>query len=96
MFDLPVKTLEHKKEYRKFRRFLIKDGFIMLQESIYSKLALNQTVEKNLISRIKKNRPLYGLVQILSITEKQFSSIECIVGSSKSDIVDSDERVIVL
>ena len=43
-FDLPTITSLDKKEYRQFRKFLIKDGFIMMQESVYSKLALNQSV----------------------------------------------------
>ena len=40
-FDLPVDTLEHKRAYRKFRKFLIEKGFLMMQESVYCKLALN-------------------------------------------------------
>ena len=43
-FDLPVDTLEHKRAYRKFRKFLIEKGFLMMQESVYCKLALNGTV----------------------------------------------------
>lgn len=68
MFDLPVKTSEEKKEYRIFRRFLIREGFVMMQESVYSKIALNQTVEKTIKSRVYKNKPKFGLVQLLSIT----------------------------
>ena len=34
-FDLPVDTLEHKRAYRKFRKFLIEKGFLMMQESVY-------------------------------------------------------------
>lgn len=40
-FDLPNITLEDKKEYRNFRKFLIKEGFFMMQESVYCKLLLN-------------------------------------------------------
>ena len=36
-FDLPTLTLEDKKEYRNFRKFLLKRGFAMMQESVYSK-----------------------------------------------------------
>ena len=43
-FDLPTQTLEDKREYRKFRKFLIKKGFLMMQESVYCRLVLNQTV----------------------------------------------------
>ena len=38
-FDLPTESLDDKREYRKFRKYLIKKGFMMLQESVYCKLA---------------------------------------------------------
>ena len=40
-FDLPVETAMQRKEYRLFRKFLIKDGYLMLQESVYAKLVVN-------------------------------------------------------
>ncbi|MDK7119332.1 CRISPR-associated endonuclease Cas2, partial [Streptococcus oralis] len=43
MFDMPVDTVEERKAYRKFRKFLIDEGFIMHQFSIYSKLLLNNS-----------------------------------------------------
>ena len=48
-FDLPTETAEDKKEYRNFRKFLIKKGFLMLQESVYCKLALNMTVADSIV-----------------------------------------------
>jgi CRISPR-associated protein Cas2 len=39
-FDLPVVTGEQRRAYVKFRKFLVKNGFLMLQESVYCKLAL--------------------------------------------------------
>ena len=96
MFDLPTTTSNDLKEYRKFRKFLIKQGFLMMQESIYSKIALNQTMAINLENKIKENKPGDGLVQILTITERQFSRIKYIVGDKKSNIIDSDERIVVL
>ena len=44
----------------------------------------------------RKIRPPHGLVQILSVTEKQFSQMEFITGEYKSDVVDSDERLVIL
>ena len=96
LFDLPVETLEDKKEYRRFRRFLIKKGFVMLQESVYSKIALNQTNVDSIRDAVKQNKPKSGLVSMLAITEKQFQSMECIVGEYKSEVIDSDERLLVL
>ena len=44
MFDLPVGTESERKNYRLFRKHLIKSGFLMLQESVYCKIAQNTTV----------------------------------------------------
>ena len=43
LFDLPVLTGDQRREYARFRKFLLKSGFLMLQESVYCKLALNTT-----------------------------------------------------
>ncbi|NMB09380.1 MAG: CRISPR-associated endonuclease Cas2 [Tissierellia bacterium] len=96
MFDLPSVTREEKKEYRKFRRFLIKSGFIMMQESIYTKLTLNQNQSASIEKSIYLNRPKNGLVQMLTITEKQFAKIRYIVGENKSEFLDTDDRMIIL
>jgi CRISPR-associated protein Cas2 len=96
MFDLPTITTEEKREYLKFRKFLLKDGFLMMQESIYSKLVLNTTVANIVTENVRKNKPQKGLVQMLVVTEKQFSKMELLIGETKSEIIDSDERLIVL
>ena len=96
MFDLPVGTESERKNYRLFRKYLIKSGFLMLQESVYCKIAQNTTVADAIIANVRKNRTDDGLVQVLKITEKQYSRMEYIVGESKSDVLDSDERLVVL
>ena len=96
MFDLPVGTESERREYRLFRKYLIKNGFLMLQESIYCKIAQNSTVADALVEKIRKNKPPEGLVQVLKITEKQYSRMEYIVGQSKSEVLDNDERLIIL
>lgn len=96
MFDLPVTLSEDLREYTRFRKYLIKNGFLMMQESIYCKLALNTTVSDAVIKNVKKNKPRKGLVQILTLTEKQFSKMELIVGDYSSDVLDTDERLVVL
>ena len=78
-FDLPTETSKDRKSYSKFRKFLIDEGFIMMQESVYSKLTLNSSVTTLMREKIGKNKPPKGIVQILIITEKQFGSMEYIV-----------------
>lgn len=96
MFDLPVTTASERKEYTVFRKFLIKSGFLMLQESIYCKIAQNSTMADSIVENIRKNKPSSGLVQVLKVTEKQYSKMEYIVGENKSDILNSDERLVIL
>ena len=96
MFDLPVTTAAYRKSYTRFRKYLIKSGFLMMQESVYCKLAQNSTAANSIIDSIRKNKPEEGLVQVLKVTEKQFSKMEYIVGESKSNVLTSDERLVIL
>ena len=95
-FDLPTETAEDRANYRHFRKALIRNGFLMMQESVYTRMVLNQTVQNSIIEMLKKNKPPAGLVQALVVTEKQFSNTVNISGKITSDVIDSDERLLVL
>lgn len=95
-FDLPVTTDKNRREYREFRKFLIKSGFLMMQESVYCKLAQNSAAADAITENLRKHRPTTGLVQVLKVTEKQYAKMEFIVGKSTSQVIDSDERLIIL
>ena len=96
MFDLPTLTQKNMRDYRQFRKYLLKSGFLMLQESVYCKLVPNSNAGDALLANIRKNKPDEGLVQVLRVTEKQFAKMEYIVGKKKTNVLDSDERIIVL
>lgn len=96
LFDLPVTTAAQRREYTRFRKFLLKSGFVMQQESVYSKLALNTTVAQRIAENVRKSKPNEGLVQMLTITEKQYSRMEILVGETTSEVLQSDERLVVL
>lgn len=95
-FDLPTLTLENKREYRKFHQLLIKNGFLMMQESVYCRMLLTPGAGKAVLDVIRKNRPTEGTVQTLTVTEKQFAGMEYITGEHHSEVIESDERLIVL
>ena len=95
-FDLPTLTKADIREYTKFRKFFVKSGFVMMQESVYSKIALNQTSVEAVLRNVRKNKPSGGLVQVLCVTEKQFSKMEYIVGDSFKDVLDTDDRLVVI
>lgn len=96
LFDLPTVTSEDRKNYRMFRKGLLKNGFYMLQESVYCRMVLNQSVEKNVKEAIKRIKPPNGMVMVLSVTEKQFSKADFIVGNMRTDILDTDDRITIL
>lgn len=96
MFDLPTLTVAEQRDYRQFRRFLIKNGFIMMQESIYTKLVINPIVAKQYRKLVAKAVPQKGLVQMLTITEKQFSDMELLLDSVQTKYLDNDDRFIIL
>ncbi len=95
MFDLPTETIEDRKAYRDFRKDIMKNGFFMLQESVYCKMVLNESAKNNTIMALKRKKPSRGLVQVLSVTERQFQKMEFLVGSSKTEVIDTDERLVI-
>ena len=95
-FDLPVETSKNKRDYRLFRKHLIKSGFMMVQESVYAKLVTNSFAANAMVDNLRKHKPPEGLVQILKITEKQYANIENLVGIPHNEVVDTDERLVVL
>ncbi len=95
-FDLPTITVEDRRNYRKFRKCLITNGFIMLQESVYCKMITSPTMEKSIDHLLMNNKPPEGLVQSLLLTEKQFVKMKYITGEFSSDVIDSEDRVVII
>lgn len=75
-FDLPTDTKKERKAAALFRKELIKDGFVMFQFSIYMRHCPSTENADVHIRRVKDLLPPYGQVGILSITDKQFASME--------------------
>ena len=95
-FDLPTETAQDRREYARFRKFLIKSGFMMVQESVYSKLLLHATARNLLETRLRKNKPPSGVIQLLTVTEKQYQKMIFLLGDYNGDILQSDERYVEL
>lgn len=85
-----------RKQYRNFRKLLLQQGFQMMQKSVYTKLALNMTAAIAIMDNVRINKPKKGLIQMLTITEKQYSRIEIVIGDEPSGTISSTERLIVL
>ena len=80
MFDLPVASKKDRKEYAKFRKYLVTDGFDMLQFSVYSRITQNHDDARQHIERLTKNLPPKGSVRVMQVTEKQYNSMLILVG----------------
>lgn len=95
-FDLPVETGADRRNYNRFHRYLTKAGYMMLQESVYCKLSLNASAQAAMLADLRKHRPPDGKVQILNISERQFVRMEYLIGSYDGDVLNSEDRLVVL
>lgn len=96
MFDMPTDTADERKAYRKFRKFLLSEGFIMHQFSVYSKLLLNNSANKAMIDRLQANNPKKGSITLLTVTEKQFARMIYLNGERNASVANSDKRLVFL
>ena len=80
LFDLPVVSKADRRAYTLFRRFLLNDGYDMIQFSIYGRIVNgNDALDKHM-KRLVNNLPPDGSVRCLSVTEKQYAGMKLLVG----------------
>ncbi len=80
-FDLPVKTRDERRKATQFRKELLNDGFFMIQFSLYGRICNTIESAKMHEERIAKKVPKYGSVRSLIVTEKQYASMNILVGT---------------
>ncbi len=95
MYDLPVVSEKDKKIYSKFRRFLLNDGYIMIQYSIYSRICKNHDDILKHINRIRQNTPDKGNIRLLQVTENQYNNMLLLSGNKVDDELMTSESLIV-
>ena len=97
LFDMPVEKEAERKEYNRFRKFIINDGFLKLQYSVYTRFCNNDTDAEKHIKRILDFKPIYGDIRILKITENQFSNMVLVSGKrSEQEMLDFNEDLIII
>ena len=94
-FDLPVTTKKDRKTYAQFRKYLIENGYIMMQYSVYCKIFANREAAVKHVANLEKSVPKKGQIRLLLVTEKQYAKIEIITGgkSIQETIVNSDSFI---
>ena len=80
LFDLPTVLQKERKAYTKFRKFLLKDGFMMHQYSIYIRNCASMESAEAHIKRVENNLPEFGKVTIITLTDKQFGMMKNFYG----------------
>ncbi len=96
LFDMPTLTLEDRRAYRRLHKELLNLGFLMEQESFYSKLSLNAGETLTLVRGIEKIGLDRGTVQLLSVTERQYNNMLYLVGGAETDVINSTDRLVIL
>lgn len=96
MFDLPVENKENRKIYTNFRKFLLRDGYDMLQFSVYSRICPNLDSVDAHVKRLRRVAPGKGAVRVLTITNKQYADAEIVTGERKRQENRVTERQILL
>lgn len=85
-FDLPVETKLQRKHATGFRKNLLKDGFTMMQFSVYIRPCPTDENMAVHVARVKAFTPDEGMVSILRVTDRQFSQIVNIVGAKREPL----------
>ncbi len=83
LFDLPTDTKLARKSYTKFRKFLLNDGYTMMQYSVYMRHSSSDENAHVHIKRVKACLPDDGEVRVIKITDKQFGKIEVYYGKKR-------------
>ena len=91
MFDLPVVSREDRKEYTRFRHFLLDNGFSMAQFSVYFRLVSSKDRLKRFERRIAEALPKHGKIQIVAITDKQYENIKSYDGNDPQILKRPDQ-----
>jgi len=84
-FDLPVLTKKQRKQATNFRKFLIDDGFLMIQFSVYARACVSFARQETHLSRIKANLPPEGSVRAILVTRAQWERSFVIQGSPATE-----------
>lgn len=79
-FDLPTTSRARKRAYVLFRRYLLQNGYTMLQWSVYSRIVNGHDDAEKHHKRLSKNLPKEGSIRCLQVSEKQFSHMKLLVG----------------
>ncbi len=94
MFDLPVETPVNRRDYSRFRKALLKDGFMMLQFSVYARYLPSEEAADTHRSTIRSVIPPLGQVRLIAVTDLQFGKMEVFYGKKPRDPEEIPEQIL--
>lgn len=93
-FDLPVGTKPERLAATRFRNFLLKDGYMMIQFSVYARVCNGQErVEKHML-RLHNQLPEAGSIRALQVTGKQYERMKILVGNRRPNEKNKAEQLL--
>jgi CRISPR-associated protein Cas2 len=93
VFDLPTETKAHKRAYRHFREYLIRDGFSMLQYSVYARSCPSPSNAELHQQRIADRVPDEGAVRTLILTSLQYARMKSFYGKASVPLEKEPEQL---
>lgn len=93
-FDLPVKKNTQRKSATQFRNFLLKDGYIMLQYSVYARVCKGQESVSKHIKRAQGSLPSEGSIRALQVTDKQYARMSILLGNLVPEETTGSEQLL--
>ncbi len=93
-FDLPVKEKSERQVATRFRNFLLKDGYMMLQFSVYARICNGQDRADKHLQRLQAIIPKRGSVRVIQITDKQYERMKILVGNAIKNEKQKAEQLV--
>ena len=93
MFDLPTETKQARRDYTRFRKNLLEDGFFRLQYSVYIRHCPSRENADVHIGRVKTSLPPDGEVRVITITDKQFGRMLIFLGKMRKPPEDAPRQL---
>jgi len=87
-FDLPTESKTDRKNYSIFRKFLLNDGFNMIQYSMYARHCSSRENADVHRKRVKKALPPLGQIIVFEITDAQFEKMDFFTGTKPKEITN--------
>lgn len=95
-FDLPVGTKAERRSATRFRSFLKDDGYMMLQYSVYARVARGEDAASKHVQRVTKNLPQKGSVRALQVTDKQYARMRLLLGEARKNERIAPQQMVLL